>query len=80
MLENNISDSIKVNSGVRQGCILSPILFFMVIDWIQRTATSARNGRPWSADNLAEISKTQGQLQEKKQKSNLEFYMLKRPD
>ena len=65
MLENNISDSIKVNDGVRQGCILSPILFFMVIDWIQRNATSARNGRPWFA---AEISETQGQLQEKKTK------------
>ena len=75
ILENNISDPFEVKSGVHQGNILSPILFLMVIDWIQRNTTSVRNGIQWTmfkqledldfADDLAEISTTQRQLQEK---------------
>jgi hypothetical protein len=56
----------SVKSGVRQGCIMSRILFLVVIDWIQRQATSdKRRGIQWAmfsrlenldfADDLAEI-------------------------
>jgi hypothetical protein len=32
LLEGKLSDTIAINTRVRQGCILSPIIFFMVMD------------------------------------------------
>ena len=40
MLSNSSSEWFPVKSGVRQGCILSPILFLVVIDWVMRKTTS----------------------------------------
>jgi hypothetical protein len=37
-----------VISGVRQGCILSPILFLVTIDWMQRKTSSIKHGMQWS--------------------------------
>ena len=63
-------------SGVRQGCIPSPILFLVVVDWVMRKTTSERpRGIQWTlfscledldfADDLAVISATHSHLQEK---------------
>ena len=71
-----ISDSFKVNTGVRQGCLLSPFLFLLVIDWIMKTTTKGKNnGIQWTlltqlddldfADDLALLSHTHTQMQEK---------------
>jgi hypothetical protein len=38
----NVSELIKIASSVRQGCILSPTLFLVVVDWIMRKATHDR--------------------------------------
>ena len=42
IVENTLAESFPVKSGVRQGCILSPILFLVVIDWVMHKTTSDR--------------------------------------
>nr|KAG5690758.1 hypothetical protein BaRGS_013048 [Batillaria attramentaria] len=62
-----LSESFEVKTGVRQGCLLSPFLFFLVIDWIMKATTTGRkNGIQWTlwtqlddldfADDLALLS------------------------
>ena len=71
-----LSESFKVKTGVRQGCLLSPFLFILVIDWIMKTTTTGRNnGIKWTlwtqlddldfADDLALLSHNHSQLQDK---------------
>ena len=70
------TEAFNVRTGVRQGCLLSPFLFLIAIDWVMRTATAqARNGIQWTpwlqldgldfADDLALLSHTHRQMQEK---------------
>ena len=74
--EGQLTRSFPVKTGVRQGCLLSPFLFLLVIDWIMRTTTAGkRNGIQWTmtgqlddldfADDLALLSHTHQQMQEK---------------
>ena len=76
ILGNTITEAFPVKSGVRQGCILSPILFLITIDWVMRQATSLRShGIQWTifshlqdlhfADDIAILSSTPTHLQEK---------------
>ncbi|CAH1248758.1 Hypp8389 [Branchiostoma lanceolatum] len=73
---NSLSKPFCVKSGVRQGCILSPILFLITIDWVMRATTSDRpRGIKWTpnmyleeldfADDLAALSSVRTSLQEK---------------
>nr|KAG5713377.1 hypothetical protein BaRGS_024925 [Batillaria attramentaria] len=44
-----LSESFKVKTGVRKGCLLSPFLFLLVIHWIMKTTTTSRkNGIQWT--------------------------------
>ena len=36
-INGNLSEWFKVMSGMRQGCLFSPLLFSFIIDWIMRT-------------------------------------------
>ena len=71
-----LSESFEVKTGVRQGCLLSPFLFLLVIDWIMKTTTSGRNNciqwTLWTqlddldfADDLALLSHNHSQMQDK---------------
>ncbi|MCP4238259.1 MAG: hypothetical protein GY770_32620, partial [Aestuariibacter sp.] len=75
----HLTESFQVRTGVRQGCLLSPFLFLLAIDWIMRQTTSlGRNGIRWMlmgtqtqlddldfADDLALLSSTRQQMQAK---------------
>ncbi|XP_061710662.1 uncharacterized protein LOC133520309 [Cydia pomonella] len=73
---NGLTESIDVTAGVKQGCLLSPLLFLMVLDDVKCRVTSrGRRGLPWTsendledidfADDLCLIATTREQLQDK---------------
>ncbi|CAH2319297.1 Hypothetical predicted protein [Pelobates cultripes] len=44
-----LTNSFHVKTGVRQGCLLSPFLSLITINWIMKTSTSKhRNGIQWT--------------------------------
>nr|KAG5689681.1 hypothetical protein BaRGS_006306 [Batillaria attramentaria] len=72
----HLSESFQVKTGVRQGCLLSPFLFLLVIDWIIKSTTAGRkNGIQWTlwtqlddldfVDDLALLSHSHSQMQDK---------------
>ncbi len=75
IVNNSTSDWFQVESGVRQGCIISPILFFLTIDWVMNETTDRPRGIQWDlfshledfdfADDLAILSTTFNNIQEK---------------
>lgn len=81
ILGGNLTEWFPVESGVRQGCILSPILFLVAIDWIMRNTTKDRpRGIQWTlfshledldfADDIAALSAKLDHLQEKTNRLN----------
>ena len=74
--EGKLTDPFQVQTGVRQGCLLSPTIFLMVIDWIMRQATAdQKTGIQWTftkqledldfADDIGLLSHRQQHAQEK---------------
>ncbi|BFY97740.1 hypothetical protein BsWGS_00780 [Bradybaena similaris] len=74
--ENGNSDWFPVNTGVKQGCVMSPMLFGIAIDWVMRKSTSEiQQGIKWIgneiledldfADDVALLSKSHPDAQEK---------------
>ncbi|VDO67876.1 unnamed protein product [Schistosoma curassoni] len=68
-----LTDAFQVRTEVRQGCLLSPFLFLLVVDWIMKTSTSeGKHGIQWTAqnqlddldfaDDLALLSRTHEQM------------------
>ncbi|VDP26170.1 unnamed protein product [Schistosoma curassoni] len=65
---------LEVKTDVRQSCLISPVLFLLVIDWIMKTSKSGeKHAIQYNmqledldfADDLALLSHTQQQMQEK---------------
>ena len=74
--EGQLTEPFKVTTGVRQGCLLSPFLFLLAVDWIMTNATKGkRNGIQWTpfvqlddldfADDIALLSHSHSQTQDK---------------
>ena len=72
----DMSESFNVQTGVRQGCLLSPFVFLLAIDWVMRETTEEeRNGIQWTlfdhlddldfADDLVLLSHNHKQMQGK---------------
>ena len=50
--EGSLSDKFEIKTGVREGCLLSPFLFLLAVDWIMRESTEGRrNGIQWTLWN-----------------------------
>lgn len=72
---NELSEGFEVDTGVRQGCILSPFLFSLVIDWVLKTTTREKRGIQWTmtthledldfADDISLISHSHAHMQAK---------------
>ncbi|BHF71307.1 hypothetical protein SprV_0401436300 [Sparganum proliferum] len=73
LVHNNLSQPLGIRSGVRQGCILSRILFNYAIDWILERALHEGDGVEFAsghrltdldyADNIALLVSSFGDLQ-----------------
>ena len=75
-IEHNgkLSKPVEINTGVRQGCILSPTLFLVVLDWVMHKAAT-NTGIPWKvfqqmedldfADDICLLSNTSSKMQTK---------------
>ena len=49
------SEWFKINSGVKQGCVMSGLLFLLVVDWTMREATAdKRGGIRWNFTTVLE--------------------------
>ena len=77
--DSGLTEKFSIKTGVRQGCLLSPFLFLLAIDWaMKETISDSRNGIQWTlvdqledldfADDLALLSHTHSQMQAKTSK------------
>ena len=74
---NQLTEPFRVDTGVKQGCIQSPVLFSMAVDWLMRTVTQGRRqGIRWTLstvledlDNADDIGLISNKYQDAQQKS-----------
>ena len=81
--QGDTHEFFDIKTGVKQGCNMSGFLFLIVIDWVMRRAIgSGENGIRWKftsklddldlADDIALLSSTKQQMQDKMSKLNEE--------
>ena len=79
ILKEGVSNFFGVQTGMRQGCVLSPLLFLILIDYVVRIANEgSRGGIQWGffsshveflddldyADDLAVLAYAQAQIRD----------------
>ena len=47
-VNNDISSPLTVTTGVRQGCLLSPMIFSLVVDWVLNQTMDQPRGLQWT--------------------------------
>ena len=76
IFNGQVSEGFQVGTGIRQGCLLFPLLFLIAIDWTMKRSTEYhRTGIQWNlfsqledldfADDLALLSETHKHMQQK---------------
>ena len=74
--DGKLTEPFSVQTDVRQGCLLSPTIFLMVVDWVMRQSTAGqRTGIQWTftkqlvdldfADDISLLSHKQQDAQER---------------
>ena len=78
--DSELTEAFNISTGVKQGCILSPFLFILAMDWIMKNSTDGeRRGIKWTmtmtatttledldfADDIALLSHHHQDMQEK---------------
>ena len=55
--DGEVGEWFQIITGVRQGCVLSPLIFLLVMDWIlRRAADTGKNGLEWvSGQRLTDL-------------------------
>ena len=59
--EGHLTEAFHITTGVRHGCLLSPLLFLLAVDWIMRRAKDDLD----FADDIALLSQNHQQMQDK---------------
>ena len=78
-----LTEPFNIQTGVRQGCMLSPMIFLIVVDWIMRESTKdVKTGIQWTlttsledldfADDICLTSQKQQHIQQKTNKLSQE--------
>jgi len=45
---------VDVKQGVKQGCVLSPLLFLLTLDWVMRKVNAGGRGIQWTLTSRLE--------------------------
>ena len=85
--KGKLSAGFAVKTGVHQGCLLSPLIFLIAIDWAMRkTTVHQRTGIQWTlftqledldfADDLALVSESHRHMQQKTERLQVNSGLL----
>ena len=51
----DLTEEFLIHTGVKQGCLLSPLLFTLCIDWVMKEITAGnKNGISWTLSDMLE--------------------------